>query len=253
MRLTKVSFRYARRGPWILREVSLDLPAGSVAEVVGRNGAGKSTLLRLLAGVTRPSSGGITGRPGAVGYAPEVFPAGQPFTVAGYLRHVARIRRASGVDRWVSRLGLTELMDVPLGELSKGSAHKVGLVQALLAGPGLLILDEPFAGLDKQTRAELPAIVAELAAAGGRVVVSDHQNALDQVTARWTVRDGRVSASAGDRTATGEAAAAGADAGAGVGTRAEAVIEVVVDAGDAEAVERKLRADGYRARIRGTE
>lgn len=233
MRLTNVSFRYARRAPWILREVTLDLPAGTVTEVVGRNGAGKSTLLRVLAGVARPTAGTVAERPAAVGYAPEVFPAGQPFTVGRYLRHMAAVRRAAEPYRWASRLGLGPLLNVPLRDLSKGSAQKVGIAQALLAGPGLLILDEPFAGLDAQTRDELPAIIAELAAAGGRVVVSDHQGVLTEVTRRWTVRDGRVAETAAGRPPE------------------RAVIEITVDAAEAEAVERKLRAEGYQARIRG--
>src|SRR3954452_18658838 len=95
MRLSSVSFRYSRRGPWVLRNVELTLDPGSVIEVTGRNGAGKSTLLRLLAGVIPPSRGTIADRPGIVGYAPDVFPVGQPFTVNGYLEHLARIRGIS--------------------------------------------------------------------------------------------------------------------------------------------------------------
>ncbi|MFF3443709.1 ATP-binding cassette domain-containing protein [Streptosporangium sp. NPDC002721] len=240
MRLSTVSFRYSRRGPWILRDVELTLRPGSVVEVTGRNGAGKSTLLRLMAGFVPPSRGSISDRPGVVGYAPDVFPVDQPFTVAAYLAHMSRIRGlpspASAAGDLAARLNATHLLDQPLGDLSKGSAQKVGLIQSLLAPPDLLILDEPFAGLDEQTRVELPVIIEEIAARGGTVVVSDHQKQLQDHPGadHWLVADGRVAVSpSGDAPRE---------------TPARVVIEVVVDADDADEVEQKLRADGYLTR-----
>ncbi|MBB5965768.1 ABC transporter ATP-binding protein [Planomonospora venezuelensis] len=228
-----MSFRYSRRGPWILRDIGLDLPAGSVVEVTGRNGAGKSTLLRLLAGIVRPSRGSVAGRPPVVGYAPDVFPVEQPFTVSAYLARMSRIRSVppSSGAALAERLNAAHLLGLPLGDLSKGSAQKVGLIQSLLAPPGLLILDEPFAGLDEQTRAELPEIIAEVASAGGSVVVSDHQNQLRSFpgAAHWLVEDAGVAVRDGERVR-------------------RAVIEVIVDAAEADEVEQKLRADGYLTR-----
>ncbi|MFC4591785.1 ABC transporter ATP-binding protein [Sphaerisporangium corydalis] len=239
MRLANLSFRYARRAPWVLHDVDLDLPPGTIAEVTGRNGAGKSTLLRLLAGTARPTRGSITARPPVVGYAPEIFPVAQPFTVTAYLSHMAAVRGipATTIGPWAERLGMTSLLDVPLGDLSKGSAHKVGLAQALLAPPGLLILDEPFSGLDEQTRAELPALVDEVAAAGGIVVVSDHQNGLagHPGVTHLTLENGTAHASGATRPATS----------------GQSIIEILVDTGDAEAVTQKLQAEGYDARLQG--
>ncbi|MDF5752731.1 ATP-binding cassette domain-containing protein [Spongiactinospora sp. TRM90649] len=236
MRLSSVSFRYARRGPWILRDVSLDLPPGQVLEVVGRNGAGKSTFLRLLAGALRPTRGAVAGRPRLVGYSPETFPGDQPFTVAGYLAAMARIRGVSGAGDWPERLGLTPLLSRPLGELSKGSAHKVGLAQALLgaAENRLLILDEPFAGLDTRTRAELPLIAGEIAADGGIVVVSDHQGELREVAARriLSVADTTVTpVESGDEEPL-------------------SVVEVVTLSATAAELAARLRKEGHEVRVR---
>ncbi|MCW2881593.1 MAG: transporter related protein [Sphaerisporangium sp.] len=253
MRLANLSFRYARRAPWVLQQVDLDLPPGTVAEVTGRNGAGKSTLLRLLAGATRPSRGSITGRPPIVGYAPEIFPVDQPFTVTAYLSHMADVRGvpARAIEAWAERLGMTPLLEVPLGDLSKGSAHKVGLAQALLAPPGLLILDEPFSGLDEQTRAELPGLIDEISTAGGIVVVSDHQNGLagHPGVTHLTMENGTVLAHEHDpfhervtRLLPGHDRSAAPE---------KSIIEILVDHGDAEAVARKLQAEGYEARVRG--
>ncbi|MEV4748677.1 ATP-binding cassette domain-containing protein [Streptosporangium sp. NPDC049248] len=259
MRLSQVSFRYSRRGPWILKDVELSLHPGSVTEVTGHNGAGKSTLLRLLAGFLPPSHGSVSDRPGTVGYAPDVFPTDQPFTVAAYLAHMSRIRGGSPASavELAGRLNASHLLEQPLGDLSKGSAQKIGLIQALLTPPDLLILDEPFAGLDEQTRAELPLIIDEISSAGGMVVVSDHQNQLQTFpgAVHWLVADATVTPH------TPEPGARPADIRPAHPRDADrlpprvpepsarqAVIEVIVDAGDADEVEQKLRADGYLTR-----
>lgn len=153
MRLEQVAFRYRRRTPWVLHDVTLTVPPGRVIEVNGANGAGKSTLLRLLAGVVPPVRGRVSGRPSRIGYAPERFPAAQPFTAGSYLQHMARVRGvpADRVVRWAERLGFADLLGTRMPDLSKGSAHKAGLIQALIGSPDLLVLDEPFAGLDAYT------------------------------------------------------------------------------------------------------
>ncbi|SNR75385.1 ABC transporter ATP-binding protein [Actinomadura mexicana] len=236
MRLERVAFRYRRRDPWVFQDVTLSLPEGSVTEVTGHNGAGKSTLLRVMAGLRRPCAGVVEDRPARVGYAPERFPVDQPFSVRSYLGHMAAIRRApAGIgDVWAERLSFDHLLDVRLSELSKGSAQKIGLAQALMADPELLILDEPFAGLDAATRESLPGLISEFASRGSTVVVSDHQRCIETMHGvdRLHVAEGSVtplaSAAAGART----------------------VLEVEVPEDEADTVETKLRADGYRVRRR---
>lgn len=231
-----MAFRYGRGDPWVLRDVSISVPPGRIVEITGPNGAGKSTLLRLIAGILLPRRGRISGRPAVVGFAPERFPAAQPFTAAAYLQAMARMRGMSeaagraAVSAWADRLGFGQLLGVRLPELSKGSAHKVGLAQALLADPPLLLFDEPFAGLDPETRAALPPLLAELAYGGATVIVSDHQGALSRLPDIDRLRvDGHTVALAGGRTD-------------------HAVIEIVVPADEAEEAVRKLGADGYAVR-----
>lgn len=236
MRLENVAFRYRRKDPWVFRDVTLSLAGGSVTEVTGHNGAGKSTLLRVIAGLRRPGAGVVKERPARVGYAPERFPVDQPFSVRAYLGHMAAIRRvhADAVGAWVERLAFDHLLDVRLPELSKGSAQKVGLAQALMDDPELLILDEPFAGLDAATREALPALIAELAAGGTTVVISDHQRCIEAMPGveRLRVADGAVT-----RLPSGDAPS-------------WTVLEVEVPMDEADTVETKLRADGYRVRRR---
>ena len=199
MRLDGVGKRYGLRQPWIVRDVSLDVTAGQLVRLEGRNGSGKSTLLRVLAGVTAPSAGRVSGRP-ATGYVPERFPGGLGFSARDYLGHMSRIHGLTGtgasraVDEWLDRLGATEYAGSPLRTLSKGMCQKVALAQALLARPGLLVLDEAWTGLDHAARATLDAAVAERLAAGGTVFFVDHHQArlAGMVSQRWQLGSGGV-------------------------------------------------------------
>lgn len=234
MRLEDVWIRYSARSPWILREVTVELAPGEVAVALGRNGAGKSTLLRAVAGVLPVTRGRVIERPAAVGWVPERFPANQINTTRGYLVSLARVRGLAkpaavlAADTWIERLHLDPFAGTPLAELSKGSAQKVGLAQALLVPPGLLVLDEPWEGLDAQTKLEIPAIIDEVCAAGGSVVVSDHRGeAVNLPSAvRWTVAGGQVETQA-------------------AGDRPRMVIEIAVDEADAARLADRLRAEGH--------
>ncbi len=166
MRLDQVGKRYGFRYPWVLRQVSLEIPAGRLVRFEGRNGSGKSTLLRIIAGVADPSRGSVTGRP-VTGYVPERFPPALPFPASEYLSHIGRVHGMSGpdlrarIDECLDRLGGRELAPVPLRTMSKGMAQKVAVAQALLPSQGLLVLDEAWTGLDVQAKAALDEAVAE--------------------------------------------------------------------------------------------
>lgn len=182
MRLEAVGKRYGIRQPWVVRGVTADLPAGRLIRVSGRNGSGKSTLLRVVAGVSLPSAGKVTGRP-HTGYVPERFPGGLPFSGREYLLHLARVHGLRGdearrrVGQWLERLGAAGYADQSLRTMSKGMCQKMAIAQALLPSPGLLILDEAWTGLDQAARAELDAAVGERVAAGGTVLFVDHDQA----------------------------------------------------------------------------
>lgn len=198
-RLTGVAKRYRRGGPTVLSDVDLTVGPGDVVALIGGNGSGKSTLAGIVADLIKPSEGTVTGKP-TTGYLPDRFPGGQRFGALDYLTHMGRI---SGLPTptarhrartWLDRLGLAGGYDLPLAELSKGNAQKVGLAQALLIEPRLLVLDEPFSGLDADAHSVLGEILDELRESGVGIAVTEHRP--DVVRAHATsvrrVVDGRL-------------------------------------------------------------
>jgi ABC-type multidrug transport system ATPase subunit len=181
-------------GAWILRDVGLELPSGQVNALVGGNGSGKSTLLRIVVGVSRPSRGTVRGRPRVVGYVPDRFPPNERMSAIAYLTHLGRVRglttrrAAARADHLVERLALVGGKDSALRTLSKGNAQKVALAQALLVEPELLVLDEPWSGLDADAHGVLAEIIVEVAAAGGAVVFTDHRESVTRAHASRTYR-----------------------------------------------------------------
>lgn len=190
IQLLGVGKRYGR-GPLIVSGVDAEIRAGQPLVVLGDNGAGKSTLLRLIAGCLAPTHGRVTGRPATVGYVPDRFPARLRMPAEAYLGHLRRIRpgRTAATDpvALLAHLGFRGGLRTPMSRLSKGNAQKVGLAQALCSGASLLVLDEPWSGLDADARPVLTAAVERIVAAGAAVVVTDHTRTAETLTGRRTV------------------------------------------------------------------
>jgi ABC-type multidrug transport system ATPase subunit len=199
VRLISIGKRYGLRQPWIIKNVSQEVAAGRLIRLAGPNGSGKSTLLRLMAGVMLPSAGRVAGRP-HTGYVPERFPPALAFSAHEYLEHMGRIHGLppaavqTAVGDWLERLGAADYARAPLRTLSKGMCQKVAIAQALLARPGLLVLDEAWTGLDQAARGALDAAVAERVAGGGIVLFVDHDPArlAGRVDQEWRLAGGRV-------------------------------------------------------------
>ncbi|MFJ3664078.1 ATP-binding cassette domain-containing protein [Streptomyces sp. NPDC090119] len=181
--------------------MDVEAPAGEVVAFAGGNGSGKSTLLRIAVGLTRPTRGAVAARPPVVGYVPDRFSPAERMSAVAYLTHMGRVRglttsvASARAGRLLDRLTLVGGAHAPLRSLSKGNAQKVALAQALLVEPGLLVLDEPWSGLDADAHAVLAEIMAEVAAVGGTVVFTDHRESVTRAhaTRTYTVDGGRVS------------------------------------------------------------
>ncbi|WP_433158864.1 ATP-binding cassette domain-containing protein [Kribbella sp. CA-247076] len=197
--LRRVSKRYGRRRE-VLAEVDLQVAAGDLLALVGANGSGKSTVLKLMVGLSRPSSGTIRRNARVVGYVPDVFTTHDRMPASAYLRHLGRIRGLS--DRaarqrsgdLLDRLALDGGADTPMRKLSKGNAQKVALAQALLEPPELLVLDEPWAGLDATAHGTLSELLTETAGQGAAVAFTEHSDHVVRATATriCELRNGRL-------------------------------------------------------------
>lgn len=198
-----VSKRYSRRGPLVLDGVSLRLAPGTLAVVRGANGSGKSTLLRLAVGCARPTTGRVVRREPRPGWVPDrVAPAGG-LTVRSYLGHMARIAGCPPATAEVAqdisgRLELLPGLDARLGSLSRGNLRKAILIQALMRDAGLVVMDEPEAGLDDAAQGELKLLVRERLGTGCSILVATHHDLLDDLGGRYHLVDGRLVAPTGE-------------------------------------------------------
>ncbi|MFJ8546446.1 ATP-binding cassette domain-containing protein [Streptomyces sp. NPDC093586] len=180
--------------------MDMKVSAGDVLAVAGSNGSGKSTLLRILVGLSQPTSGNVSGRPSHIGYVPDRFTAHDRISAISYLTHMGRIRGLSASaartrgNHLLERLSLVGERDASLRTLSKGNAQKVALAQALLVQPDLLVLDEPWSGLDISAHRALSEFIDEAAAQGGAVVFTDHREVITETHASgvYAIRDGRI-------------------------------------------------------------
>ena len=149
----------------VLNDVSLEIPAGQIVGLLGPNGAGKSTLMKILIGLWSADSGKIS-VPERIGYLPENNPLYEEMYVTEYLQFMAKMTndkcQMTNVDALIDKVGLTPERHKHIRELSKGYRQRVGLAQALLGDPELLILDEPTNGLDPNQLVEIRSLIRSL-------------------------------------------------------------------------------------------
>lgn len=170
-----------------VRDVSFELQQGTTVALVGHNGAGKTTLLKLMLGLIRPTSGSINvlgedpaaGQFAArrfLGYLPENVSFNSALTGRETLTFYARLKRerSGTVEPLLERVGLSAAADRRIGTYSKGMRQRLGLAQALLGEPRILLLDEPTSGLDPALRQSFYEIIEELRRRGATILLSSH-------------------------------------------------------------------------------
>jgi zinc/manganese transport system ATP-binding protein len=179
--VTDVCFAYA--GSDVVHDVSIDLRAGEMTAIAGPNGSGKSTLVEVIAGVLTPRQGSVERR-GDLALvvqrpdAPEALPvtAADVVAMGTWKRGVALRGRASrvAVAEALDRVGLADRAHRPLTELSGGQRQRVFLAQGIVRRPDIILLDEPAAGLDRESVARTHQILREEAARGAIVACVTH-------------------------------------------------------------------------------
>ena len=191
-----------------LDDLSLSLDRGEIVGFVGANGAGKSTTMRIVMGVLHADAGTVTwkGTPvdatirRSIGYMPEERGLYPRMKVAEQLIYLARLHGLSAsaakaaASQWTERLGLEERRGDEVQSLSLGNQQRVQLAAALVSGPELLILDEPFSGLDPVAVDVMSQVLLERAAAGVPTLFSSHQlDVVERLCDRVViVRSGRL-------------------------------------------------------------
>jgi ABC-2 type transport system ATP-binding protein len=194
-----------------IQDLSFEVRRGEVLGLLGPNGSGKSTTVKILTGLLQPTSGhiqldghdilaDILGYKAGLGYVPEEPHLYSYLTGPEYLRLVGRLRRLSDaalddkIDRFLQLLGIYDDRYQTLSSYSKGMRQKILIAAAVLHNPHLVVLDEPFSGLDVTAARVLKAFVRGLADDGKMVVFSSHVlEVVEQVCSRVVIlRDGRI-------------------------------------------------------------
>jgi len=188
LRARNLSRRHGKR--MVLEALDLELYPGEVLGLLGPNGAGKSTTMRILTGNLASDSGDVeicgvdlfedsVAAKMHLGYLPEIPPLYPELTVSEYLHLAARLHRVpesdvgAAVMQALQRCALTEVARRLIGNLSKGYQQRVGIAQAIVHAPAVIILDEPTAGLDPLQIREIRALITELGRSHG-VILSTH-------------------------------------------------------------------------------
>lgn len=171
-------------------DISFEIAQGAVFGLLGPNGAGKTTLLRMITGIFLPDEGDILigGLPfdqqrdtNRIGYMPEErglykkMAVGEQLIYLGCLKGLPRAEARTRALAWTKRLDLSGWWHKKIGDLSKGMQQKVQFISTVLHEPGILILDEPFSGLDPVNTSLIKAHILELAARGTTIIFSTHR------------------------------------------------------------------------------
>lgn len=188
VRVEHVTKRFA--GHTAVNDLNLEVPAGGIFGLLGPNGAGKSTSIRMMMNIITPDEGKVTlfGVAGTgrdlshrVGYLPEERGLYKKMKVLdhliflGEIRDLARAEARKRAVAWLDRLGLNDWVSHKVEDLSKGMQQKLQFIGALIHEPDLVILDEPFSGLDPVNAQVMKDVVVEIARSGRTVLFSTHQ------------------------------------------------------------------------------
>ena len=174
-------------GRMIFHNVNMAVKRHEPIVIMGDNGCGKSTLLKILAGVLSCTEGEVIYQPNAkISFVPDRFPK-LPFAVESYLKHMGKIQGLSTsyihsyIDEYFCYLNMaTDFRKTKISKCSKGTIQKVNILQALITKPDLLILDEPFAGLDEDSQEKFLELIHKLISNGVAIVLACHEKKLAQ-------------------------------------------------------------------------
>lgn len=170
-------------GVKVLQDISFCISQGETIAIKGSNGSGKSSLIKLIGGIYEPSYGIVERVKMNIGYVPEHFPENIRFSIKDYLHLIAKINGKldqkvnTKIVSYADIFAIKEFLHTPLRKCSKGTKQKVGIIQALLMEPDLILLDEPLTGLDQTTQSK---VIKQLRAFANKttIVLTTHEQVL---------------------------------------------------------------------------
>ena len=190
-----------------VHDVSFSVEPGEIFGLLGPNGAGKTTLLRLMMDIIRPDEGFIEifgGKLGEddknrIGYLPEERGLYTRQKVLGVLKYLVQLKglterqAKANVLHWLARMEMSDVRDRKIQELSKGNQQKIQFIATVASDPDILVLDEPFSGLDPVNARVMLEMIRELAGAGKTIILSTHQMSLVESLCRriFMIHSGR--------------------------------------------------------------
>lgn len=165
----------------ILNDIDLTIEQGRTAAFIGHNGCGKSTLLKIIAGLVRPTKGTVCLEKGLmIHYVPEHFPK-MNLTVMRYLTYMGKLEKLNSTELETRIYGLAEeffvshMLNIPMKHLSKGSLQKIGVIQAMIKEPDILLLDEPLSGQDVMSQQVFIQKIKEMQKHNVTILMSCHE------------------------------------------------------------------------------
>lgn len=179
--IKNLCFSYTNKPPYILNDISLNLPQGIYLSIVGENGSCKTTLIKLILGLLKPTSGSIEINSNSIGYVPQrldSFNSQFPITVKEVLScHKKTLKNNSiDIDSILKDVNMLDFKNRLLGMLSGGQQQRVLIARALMGNPDIIILDEPSTGVDENNQKEIYNILRKLNKENKKTIISIEHN-----------------------------------------------------------------------------
>lgn len=179
--IKNLCFSYTNKPPYILNDISLNLPKGIYLSIVGENGSCKTTLIKLILGLLKPTSGSIEIDSNSIGYVPQrldSFNSQFPITVKEVLScHKKTLKNNSiDIDSILKDVNMLDFKNRLLGMLSGGQQQRVLIARALMGNPDIIILDEPSTGVDENNQKEIYNILKKLNKENKKTIISIEHN-----------------------------------------------------------------------------
>ena len=201
IKINNLSFAYNKNTPPLLKNVNLDIPKGVYLSIVGENGSCKTTLIKLILGLLTPISGSITVDTDNIAYVPQRldgFNSQFPISIYEILKiHAKSLKldpKSSSIDV-LEKVNMLKFKENLIGNLSGGQQQRVFIARALIGNPDLIILDEPYKGVDVKNQQEIYSLLSKINKEQGKTIISIEHNmdiALKYSTHILTINNGKL-------------------------------------------------------------